>query len=684
MPVNHLRLRRLGLLLALAVCGALLLAPPTWADEDEEDPNEGCLVCHGDREEAKGFYIDGARHRRSVHSEIACTDCHSEYETYPHGDDTETEQCAGCHEDAYEALSKGVHSKLWGEDPATSEGSRVCAVCHGLHGIFKADSMESRLWPLTVPRTCGQCHFENTQTFGAPVEQLLKERYIDDTHGHGLLRAGLISAPTCVSCHGGHEILPSTDPASPVHPDNVSRDCGKCHVGILQQYRMSVHGRVERGHADENKNHREPATCTDCHEPHGIRKVDDHFKLRIIKTCSGCHGKRGSTYRGTYHGRITEMGFGGVASCDECHTAHNILPTSDPLSSLHDDNRVQTCAKCHEGSTKEFANYAVHADPEDQEGWPILYWARQVMRTIIFVTWAAWALHLLLWLPGLIRERKHLRASAQPVSGRWYRRWPWSYRALHLTLVFSFLLLALTGLPLRFHNAPWSSVIFGMLGGPESVRLFHRIGAALTFGYAIAFIVMIVWRRVRGEKGMFWGSRTLLPRFKDLQDMKDNIRWSLKGGEPPKWGRWTYYEKFDFLAEVWGVMFIGVTGLVMWFPMFFTGFLPGWAINLAHILHSYEALLATSFIFTMHFFNANLRPGKFPVDTVFLTGRIPEEELRHERPEEYEEMRRDGRLVSEALPPPRRRLVKRARVMGTLLMSIGILLLMLMASTLFL
>jgi hypothetical protein len=85
----------------------------------------------------------------------------------------------------------------------------------------------------------------------------------------------------------------------------------------------------------------------------------------------------------------------------------------------------------------------------------------------------------------------------------------------------------------------------------------------------------------------------------------------------------------------------------------------------------------------MHFFNANLRPGKFPVDGMFLHGRISEEELRHERPAEYERMRADGRLQTEALPPPNDRQILRARIIGITLMSVGLILLAFMLSTLF-
>jgi predicted CXXCH cytochrome family protein len=258
-------------------------------------------------------------------------------------------------------------------------------------------------------------------------EELLLQRYTDDTHGRSLLVAGLVTAPTCVSCHGGHDVLAHDDPRSRVNPRNVSSDCGTCHVGILEQYRESVHGRrlaaLAAGAAPEG---REPATCTDCHQPHGIRRPDAQFKLDVIETCADCHPDFARTYRGTYHGRVTDLGFAGVASCDECHTAHRILPAEDPASSLHPDRRRATCGRCHEGATDAFAGYLVHPDPQDEERFPVLYWARSLMRSLIFGTWGIWGVHFLLQFPRAWKDRRKTRAAARGVSGRWYRRWPWS------------------------------------------------------------------------------------------------------------------------------------------------------------------------------------------------------------------------------------------------------------------
>jgi hypothetical protein len=115
----------------------------------------------------------------------------------------------------------------------------------------------------------------------------------------------------------------------------------------------------------------------------------------------------------------------------------------------------------------------------------------------------------------------------------------------------------------------------------------------------------------------------MVPRGKDFTDFVGNFRWFLYLGRRPRFDRWTYWEKFDYFAVFWGVAIIGFSGLVLWFPQFFTTFLPGWFLNAAHVVHSDEALLATGFIFIFHFFHTHLRPETFPLDPVIFTGRIP-------------------------------------------------------------
>ena len=103
------------------------------------------------------------------------------------------------------------------------------------------------------------------------------------------------------------------------------------------------------------------------------------------------------------------------------------------------------------------------------------------------------------------------------------------------------------------------------------------------------------------------------------------IKWFFFKGPKPTFERWTYWEKFDFIAVFWGMFAIGGSGLMLWFPEIFGLFLPGWAFNIATIVHSDEALLATGFIFSVHFFNTHGRPEKFPMDFVIFNGQISKE-----------------------------------------------------------
>jgi cytochrome b subunit of formate dehydrogenase len=129
------------------------------------------------------------------------------------------------------------------------------------------------------------------------------------------------------------------------------------------------------------------------------------------------------------------------------------------------------------------------------------------------------------------------------------------------------------------------------------------------------------------------------------------VKWFIGLGERPEFGRWTYWEKFDYFAVFWGIFVIGSTGLTLWFPEFFTLFFPGWVINVATIIHSDEALLATGFIFTVHFFNTHLRPEKFPMDIVIFSGRVPLEEFELDRPKEFKELVNKGELEKHFVEP---------------------------------
>jgi cytochrome b subunit of formate dehydrogenase len=151
------------------------------------------------------------------------------------------------------------------------------------------------------------------------------------------------------------------------------------------------------------------------------------------------------------------------------------------------------------------------------------------------------------------------------------------------------------------------------------------------------------------------------------------MKWFFGRGPRPEYGRWTYWEKFDYLAVFWGVAIIGASGLMLWFPEFFTHVLPGWLLNVATIIHSDEALLAVGFIFTIHFFNTHLRPEAFPMDTVVFTGLAPLSEYRENRPAEYEQMKASGdlrkRMTTKGPSPATMILV---RIFGFTFLAVGV------------
>jgi hypothetical protein len=115
-----------------------------------------------------------------------------------------------------------------------------------------------------------------------------------------------------------------------------------------------------------------------------------------------------------------------------------------------------------------------------------------------------------------------------------------------------------------------------------------------------------------------------------------------------------------------------VSGLILWFPEFFTNFMPGWAINVATIIHSDEALLAVGFIFTIHFFNTHFRPEKFPMDPVIFTGRVPLDEFKLDRPREYRELVESGKLEERLVDPPSPDMLRIWRIFGFTALAIGL------------
>lgn len=272
--------------------------------------------------------------------------------------------------------------------------------------------------------------------------------------------------------------------------------------------------------------------------------------------------------------------------------------------------------------------------------------------------------------------------AAQRGAGPFVWRFNRVHRWLHAVMMVSFFVLVLTGLPLRFACAPWAEPLIRLWGGVETAGLLHRIAGAVTFGYFLANLIYIVVALVRDPdwKRHLWGSDSLVPQPRDVVDFYRQWKWFLGLGPRPQFGRYSYMEKLDYLAVFWGVAIIGTSGLFLWFPEFFARYLPGWAFNVATVVHADEAILATLFIFTIHFFNVHLRPEKFPIDAVMFTGRATMGYMEEEHPETAEKIAagaggdesRRPKLDARA-PAPGRGASLTAAIFGFLALGVGML-----------
>jgi cytochrome b subunit of formate dehydrogenase len=253
------------------------------------------------------------------------------------------------------------------------------------------------------------------------------------------------------------------------------------------------------------------------------------------------------------------------------------------------------------------------------------------------------------------------------------RRFDRPTRLLHIVVMTTFLGLAATGLPLLFSDAPWSRVLTAAFGGFRGAGLAHRFFGATLLVAVTYHLSTIAWRAfVRGERGIFWGPTSMVPQPFDIVQLGQQIRWFFGAGPRPRFEHFTYWEKFDYWAVLWGTLLMGAAGLVLWFPLAAARLMPGWMFNVALFVHGAEASLAIGFIFVVHFFNGHLRPGKFPMDLVIFTGSVKDEELREERAGEYARLVESGTLAEIVVPPPSAARIARGRLIGTAGLSIGL------------
>lgn len=448
------RRRKAGFFLAALACAALCAAffIPASAWPASSSAKE-CLNCHGMKELEKAgkrghkisLFVDLSEIKGSIHQDIDCLTCHPKAKDTPH-EKIERVDCGQCHaESIVTDLAMSIHGggskkvkltcthchgkhsiKRAADDhffpcqnchtgasiqykssihqKVTKSGklqAASCQDCHGGHRILRAKDPASSVYPLNLPRTCAKCHGAPQQAKkGTLPHRDIYHLYLDTVHGIALDKGGLLVAAVCTSCHGAHDIQSHTAELSSTHRHNIPQTCGRCHAGVLSAFEESVHGKwMRRGDM------RAP-TCTDCHTAHEIRRVDTYkWKLSVIQECGTCHEQSLKTFRDTFHGQVSILGYARSARCSDCHGYHDVLPSRDHRSATHPSRLLATCQKCHPNATPGFTEYYPHADHKKKEQYPILHRTYFFMSTILIGTFAFFGLHTVLWLPRSLRER---------------------------------------------------------------------------------------------------------------------------------------------------------------------------------------------------------------------------------------------------------------------------------------
>jgi len=658
--------------------------PDGLADKD-------CLTCHsqpdltmtrdGDR---VSLYIDEQLFNDSVHAGTACAQCHTDV-TVSQERACETVQsevdCSICHAEQVTEYQDSTHGTLHAQSDPDAPS---CQDCHAKHATLDKDLPASPTYPRNVPTLCGQCHRIGEQAatrIEAEVDDIVGS-YEDSVHGRALIESGLIVAATCADCHGAHSELPPEDPRALVNPQNIAGTCGVCHHGIEEEFRTSIHW------TDDPDVEEEHPTCEDCHASHTISRIDKPgFRTLVMNQCGRCHTEQAETFFDTFHGKVSRLGGEGVAKCYDCHGTHDILPPIDPVSRLSRENVVETCGQCHEGSHRRFAGYLTHATHHDRDRYPYLFWSFWGMTALLVGTLSFALLHTLAWVVRLLLSRDEWqmhKALARNNTKKVYRRFTLLQRSLHIVMMLSFFTLALTGMALKFSYMSWAQTASRFLGGFDSMGFQHRFGAImLSIVAAVHFWDVIRRKRAKRQTWLqlIAGPDSIIFNRRDLTEFIQSIKWFFGLGSRPNYGRYTYWEKFDYFAVAWGVAIIGTTGLVLWFPEFFTYIVPGWAVNVATIIHSDEALLAVGFIFTIHFFNTHFRPDKFPMDPVIFTGLVPLDELKYDKPGEYEAMLESGELEQHLVDPYPAGKERGLKIFGAFALTFGLVLLALIVYT---
>lgn len=566
-----------------------------------------------------------------------------------------TNACGNCHKQVKSDIELSIHYKALMDGIPLAPNCLTCHKTKVSNSYIKQDSLKGKI---AQEKLCLSCHIEKPEVSELVATQVaFIKAYERSVHGQALLK-GNSKAANCVDCHSSHRVIKSTDEKSPVSKFNVAQTCGKCHDKIAKEFSESIHGTALQ------KRNVDAPTCTDCHGEHNILSPDDprapvSFRNVSVQVCSPCHAsvrlsekyglslRQPQTYSTSYHGLALRGGNTEAANCASCHGYHNIKPSSDSTSTIHKSNLVKTCGKCHPGANERFAMGKIHITERSKDE-PILYWISTIYIILIFTTIGGMFIHNLLDFIKRAKRRKMIQRGLikQEHHGHsLYLRMTVNERIQHFLLLISFFTLVITGFALRFPDAWWVRHLRDLIPGFFEWRsLLHRIAAVVMVVDSIYHIMYLSFTE-RGRQ-LF---KDLLPNIKDVKDAIGVMKYNL-GLSPvkPKLDRFSYVEKAEYWALIWGTVVMTITGIIMWFENTFIGIFTKLGYDVARTIHYFEAWLAFLAILVWHFYFVIFNPDVYPMSLAWIKGYLTEEEMADEHPLELERIKKQQEKNDEA------------------------------------
>jgi cytochrome b subunit of formate dehydrogenase len=591
----------------------------------------GCTACHADA----GRALAASAHNPGVEGAPGCYTCHgaghrvtslgAEHLQPTYG----PRICARCHARETEVYLKSAHARAAaaGEGPAPT-----CDFCHGAAHTTEPVATDHQLSAAHQPVFCGGCHAGKLATPESPFSiPDPRAALLASVHGRINPATGTYNA-NCADCHYLHDEQPAWHYASSTHFMNVAGTCGACHEPEHKLYAASVHGLAVAAGV------RDAPTCPNCHGDHGVVAVADYEAggraTRVVAACSSCHyslalnakfnlpNDRVETFERSYHGVVSEGGKTTAADCGSCHRVHDVLPASNPRSSVHPANLEETCGACHLRVTERFVGTDVHralARPRRSPG----DYVAIVYIVMIVVLIGGMVSHNVVDYVAKVRAIRRAQLERAQVVVRLRR----IERLQHIVLILSFALLAFTGFAIKYPSAFLFSWLVKLEGAYRLRVTSHKVFAVLLIAASLYHLGYLLFTK-NGRARL----RAIRPRLSDLREGTLTVLHALGlVKERPEFGEFNYAEKAEYWALVWGTVIMALTGLYLWLDPYIQQFFPYWLYEVLRTVHFYEAILAVTAIVVWHFYFVIFDPSIYPMNFAWLDGKVPERVLLSER-----------------------------------------------------